>query len=94
MIRSLLPNTHEVEQLHFGGGTPTYLNDQQFEALFTTLGERFNLASGAGRDFSIELDVPETLNDAVPSIGISDGRPGNLIALSMVPGGGGNPAAV
>lgn len=61
MIRSLLPNTHEVEQLHFGGGTPTYLNDQQFEALFTTLGERFNLASGAGRDFSIEID-PRTVD--------------------------------
>ncbi len=35
LARALIPSGHSVEQLHFGGGTPTYLTDPQFTALFT-----------------------------------------------------------
>jgi len=61
MVRNLLPRGHEVEQLHFGGGTPTYLSDEQFQTLFATLGERFNLMQGDARDFSLEID-PRTVD--------------------------------
>ncbi|MEQ8860713.1 MAG: oxygen-independent coproporphyrinogen III oxidase [Pseudomonadales bacterium] len=60
MISALLPADHAVEQLHFGGGTPTYLNDAQFTTLFATLRQRFRLKSDETRDFSIEID-PRTV---------------------------------
>jgi oxygen-independent coproporphyrinogen-3 oxidase len=61
MVRNLLPHSHEVEQLHFGGGTPTYLSDAQIETLFATLTTRFNLLGSDERDFSIEID-PRTVD--------------------------------
>ncbi len=61
MVRDRLPDAHRVEQLHFGGGTPTYLDDEQLTALFAALRERFALASDDGRDFSMEID-PRTVD--------------------------------
>ncbi|KAB7624399.1 oxygen-independent coproporphyrinogen III oxidase [Alkalilimnicola sp. S0819] len=61
----LFDDDRQVEQLHFGGGTPTYLSDEQLQALMVELGQRFNLAEPARREFSIEVDPralgPETL---------------------------------
>ena len=45
-----------VRQLHLGGGTPTYLTDEQLIALFNTLREVFTLEERALREFSIEAD--------------------------------------
>jgi oxygen-independent coproporphyrinogen III oxidase len=61
MVSALLPPGHEVEQMHFGGGTPTYLTDPQLESLFARLADHFHLSSGAERDFSIEID-PRTVD--------------------------------
>ncbi len=61
MVSERLPGTHRVEQLHFGGGTPTYLSDAQLEEVFTSLGRRFALADGPQSDFSIEID-PRTVD--------------------------------
>ncbi|GHD59125.1 oxygen-independent coproporphyrinogen III oxidase [Jeongeupia chitinilytica] len=43
-----------VKQLHFGGGTPTFLSDAQFERLMGAIRQRFDL-DPAG-EFSIEID--------------------------------------
>ncbi len=51
----------EVEQLHLGGGTPTFFNDQQLDILVTTLGRFFSFAESDDREFSIEID-PRTVN--------------------------------
>lgn len=51
----------EVEQLHLGGGTPTFFNDLQLDILVTTLGRFFSLAKSDGREFSIEID-PRTVD--------------------------------
>jgi len=56
-----LPQRHVVEQLHFGGGTPTYLSDQQFVDVFERLSRSFNLLQTNKRDFSIEID-PRTVD--------------------------------
>ena len=61
MVGDLLPRDHRVEQLHFGGGTPTYLEDGQLGALFATLHEHFELVDDGSRDFSIEID-PRTVD--------------------------------
>ncbi|MDR3415178.1 MAG: oxygen-independent coproporphyrinogen III oxidase [Nevskia sp.] len=59
----LFSRTRVVEQLHFGGGTPTYLSIAQLQRLFDTLRRSFALSDGAGREFSIELD-PRTIEPA------------------------------
>ncbi len=63
MIAPRLPGEHRIEQLHFGGGTPTYLNDEQFTELFRQLRAHFNLLESGERDFSIEID-PRTVTPA------------------------------
>ena len=41
-------------QMHWGGGTPTYLSPGQIADLFNAIGERFSLAPGS--ECSIEID--------------------------------------
>ncbi|HAB82174.1 MAG TPA: coproporphyrinogen III oxidase, partial [Sutterella wadsworthensis] len=43
------------EQLHFGGGTPTFLTEDELELMMDTLTKRFPLAKTGG-EFSIEVD--------------------------------------
>jgi len=45
-----------VDQLHFGGGTPTFLNPWQLEDLLKKLGWHFRLREDKAREFSIEID--------------------------------------
>ena len=66
LVSAHLPADHEVEQLHFGGGTPTYLDNEQFGSVFAALQRHFRLLPTAGgnsgrRDFSIEID-PRTVD--------------------------------
>jgi oxygen-independent coproporphyrinogen-3 oxidase len=63
MVAKVLGGHQSVNQLHFGGGTPTYLNDEQLSDVFETIRQYFNLHDGPERDFSIELD-PRTVDDA------------------------------
>ena len=44
----------EVEQVHWGGGTPTYLTPAQIEGLYAHLSSRFRVAADA--EVSIEID--------------------------------------
>ena len=48
-----------VEQLHFGGGTPTFLSSEQMEGLMEHISQNFTLADGRYADFSIEIDPRE-----------------------------------
>ncbi|KGF83513.1 coproporphyrinogen III oxidase [Massilia sp. JS1662] len=50
-----------VEQLHFGGGTPTYLSDDQMGDLLGHLRSRYAFASDDVGEFSIEID-PRTVD--------------------------------
>ena len=43
-------------QLHFGGGTPNFLNITQMLELIESLGRHFSFSRDAGREFGIELD--------------------------------------
>jgi len=52
----LFDNTRRVEQLHFGGGTPTYLNRKQMWALMADLRQAFTFDESDRREFSIEVD--------------------------------------
>jgi oxygen-independent coproporphyrinogen-3 oxidase len=49
-----------VEQLHFGGGTPTFLTTSQIAAVMQQLQREFTLQRSGEREFSIEID-PRTV---------------------------------
>ena len=57
----LLAGANRVEQLHFGGGTPTYLNDKQMGDLMSHLQRWFEFVPDAEGEFSIEVD-PRTVS--------------------------------
>ena len=61
MQSELFPATRQVEQLHFGGGTPTYLSDDQMAQLLNKLSTAFKFAAPKDREFSIEVD-PRTVS--------------------------------
>jgi oxygen-independent coproporphyrinogen III oxidase len=46
--------TRKVEQLHWGGGTPTFLSPEQIEDLYAYVAQRFSITDSA--EISIEID--------------------------------------
>ncbi|WP_440997794.1 oxygen-independent coproporphyrinogen III oxidase [Arhodomonas sp. SL1] len=50
-----------LAQLHFGGGTPTYLDDDQLEWLMGVIDDAFPFEPPERREFSIEID-PRTVD--------------------------------
>src|SRR5574343_544997 len=73
----------EVAQLHFGGGTPTFLNDAQLTRLMAAIRQHFHLVTGG--EFSIEIDPRKVSADTVRllaelgfnrmSVGVQDFEP-------------------
>jgi len=61
MQASLFAERALVEQLHFGGGTPTYLSDAQMGDLLGHLRSRYAFAPDDAGEFSIEID-PRTVD--------------------------------
>lgn len=61
MQASLFAGCGAVEQLHFGGGTPTYLSDAQLGALLDFMRSRFDFADDETGEYSIEID-PRTVD--------------------------------
>ncbi|GGY78451.1 oxygen-independent coproporphyrinogen III oxidase [Marinobacter zhanjiangensis] len=57
-----------VQQLHWGGGTPTFLPKEVMEHLMAGYGELFNLQSGDERDYSVEIDPREVDDDTLPTL--------------------------
>jgi len=50
-----------VSQLHWGGGTPTFLDDEQITHLMAVISNTFNFRPDSEREFSIEID-PRTVD--------------------------------
>ncbi|MBT3530461.1 MAG: oxygen-independent coproporphyrinogen III oxidase [Gammaproteobacteria bacterium] len=67
MQAALIDDQRQVNQLHFGGGTPTFLSDEQLNNLMRVTGEHFNLAPLDEREFSIEVD-PRAVRENTVSI--------------------------
>ena len=60
-ISAEVDRTRKVEQLHWGGGTPTYLSPKQIEDLYGYIAERFSIAPSA--EISIEVDPRVTTEE-------------------------------
>ena len=59
-LKSLMVNEdREVQQLHFGGGTPTFLSIQAFTKLIDYIKQHFNLLDDDIGEYSIEVDPRE-----------------------------------
>ncbi|WP_245591394.1 oxygen-independent coproporphyrinogen III oxidase [Derxia gummosa] len=58
--RGLFGGQQKLEQLHFGGGTPTYLSHDQLECLMRAIDDAFPLVADQMGEFSIEVD-PRTV---------------------------------
>jgi len=56
MQAALFDRGRSVEQVHFGGGTPTYLSDLQLRDLMNELRSAFAFDDSEAREFSIEVD--------------------------------------
>lgn len=48
-----------IEQLHLGGGTPTFLSHEQMRGLIDKIRQHFTLHEDDGGDYSIEIDPRE-----------------------------------
>ena len=57
----LFAGMNQVEQLHLGGGTPTYLSDEQMGDLMAHVRHWFQLAPDSVGEYSIEVD-PRTVS--------------------------------
>lgn len=64
----------EVQQLHLGGGTPTFMDDAQLGQIVADIAATFTLSDEPSREFSIEID-PRTVDagrvEALAEIGFN-----------------------
>ena len=94
MQGALFAGMNEVAQLHFGGGTPTYLSDEQMGDLMACLRRHFQFAPDEAGEYSIEVDPRSVSGKRVHSLraqgfnrislGVQDFDPGVQRAVNRV----------
>ena len=63
MLSPLFDPDRELEQLHLGGGTPTFLNHDELMRLMGLIEENFNISSDC--EMSIEIDPRKVTNETL-----------------------------
>jgi oxygen-independent coproporphyrinogen-3 oxidase len=63
----LLGKKQVVEQLHFGGGTPTFLSDTEIREVMRAIGEHFELVENG--EYSIEIDPRKVSDETIELLG-------------------------
>jgi len=58
-VAALIGKNRQVSQVHWGGGTPTFLSDAQILELSACLHENFSILNDDQAEFSIEIDPRE-----------------------------------
>jgi oxygen-independent coproporphyrinogen-3 oxidase len=94
MTAPLFDRDRQVVQLHFGGGTPNFLDARQMAELVETLGRQFSFAADGAREFGIELDPRDVDSGYVAmlarhgfnrvSIGVQDFDPAVQAAVNRI----------
>lgn len=94
MQAELFDRSRAVNQMHFGGGTPTYYNPEELGLIFAELERGFGLHGGGGRDYGIEIDPrtadPRSLRAMFDlginriSLGVQDFDPQVQLAVNRV----------
>ena len=80
MRASMIDSRRQVTQIHWGGGTPTYLSDAQMTELVYDMARHFNLREDDRGDYAIEID-PRTVDRA--RLGLLRGLGFNRISLGV-----------
>ncbi len=62
---ALFDRARIVDQLHWGGGTPTFINHEQMRELMAVTRENFTLRDDDTGEYSIELDPREVHNGTI-----------------------------
>jgi len=65
MQGKLFNRDRRVEQLHWGGGTPTFISHDQMRELMRVTGEYFTLADDDSGEYSIEIDPREATAETI-----------------------------
>jgi len=63
LLSALTGRDTPLEQLHWGGGTPTFLTQDEMVALMRTIGAHFKLVDDETAEYSVEID-PRHAEDA------------------------------
>lgn len=66
LVASAIHGRARIEQLHLGGGTPTFLSNEQLKQVRDMLGARFDLADRG--EFSIEIDPRSAPDDKIRTL--------------------------
>lgn len=95
---ALFDHARRVDQLHWGGGTPTFISHEQMRALMETTRKHFNLRDDDTGEYSIEIDPREVKTDTVAllrelgfnrmSLGVQDFEPRVQRAVNRIQGEG------
>jgi oxygen-independent coproporphyrinogen-3 oxidase len=68
LLGALFDNQRVVNQLHWGGGTPTFLSFEQMQQLMTVTREHFLLKDDDDCEYSIEIDPRETNSHTIKQL--------------------------
>jgi oxygen-independent coproporphyrinogen-3 oxidase len=61
----LFDNSRKVDQLHWGGGTPTFISHEQMRELMQKTREHFDLHDDDSGEYSIEIDPREANRETI-----------------------------
>jgi oxygen-independent coproporphyrinogen-3 oxidase len=65
MQASLFDDMRPVEQLHWGGGTPTFISHDEMRELMRVTRQHFHLVDDDSGEYSIEIDPREVSRDTI-----------------------------
>jgi len=65
MQAAIFNSDRPVDQLHWGGGTPTFISHQEIETLMSVTRQHFNLHDDDSGEYSIELDPREVTDETL-----------------------------
>jgi len=80
LLAEFMAGDREVNALHLGGGTPTFLNSGELTELIYHLSKNFHLSGSDEREFSIEID-PRTVN--AETVGLLKGLGFNRLSMGI-----------
>jgi len=94
MQGELFDSSRKVNQLHWGGGTPTFISHQQMTELMQVTRQHFNLYDDDNGEYSIEIDPREVTRDSIKllrdigfnrmSLGVQDFDPAVQKAVNRI----------
>jgi oxygen-independent coproporphyrinogen-3 oxidase len=94
MQAALFDKSRKVNQLHWGGGTPTFISHEQMRELMAVTRKHFNLHEDDSGEYSIEIDPREVTRDSIfllrdigfnrMSLGVQDFNPAVQQAVNRI----------